>query len=137
MLKLYIHEVLAALNTLHQTRRCLTSMRNSQGSGLCRESFPGTLRPKYLQAFRRWRRRLSSLFSTAVRLWRLASWRSTCSNWKNVTGDLFTYDMTNQSIDSMGTQTRCDIYVGCIEIFGATLPMLIDQKWVKYHECNE
>lgn len=52
-LKLYIHDVLAALNTLHQTRWCFSSTKNSQGLGLCRESFPTISSPRSLHAFRR------------------------------------------------------------------------------------
>lgn len=40
MLKLYIHDVEAALKTLHQINRCLRFTRNSHGFGRCSESFP-------------------------------------------------------------------------------------------------
>lgn len=46
-LKLYIQDVEAALKTLHQTRWCFRSTRNSHAFGLCRLSFPATSKPMF------------------------------------------------------------------------------------------
>ena len=50
ILKLYIQDVDAALNILHQTRWYSLFIRNSQGFGRCRESFPGRSRPYFEHA---------------------------------------------------------------------------------------